>query len=291
MRTLARQQQPTADAGEHPPGGRRSPHIVLARAEVRHLLRHPAFLAGAVASVVLLAVAGVARGVDFSTLGLSGAGCLPLVVGTFVAANLGARRDRRSGSEELLDSLPTTARTRTAAQLIAVAAALSVAVAAVIATALVSVALGGPEVRFATGVVGRMPSLAELAQGPLAVAALGLVGVAVGRLVPGPLLAPALAVVLVVSMYPEGLLRRFAPVVNPAVTVPGGYWPHPEIAPATELLFFDAQSVWWHLLYLVGVGGLAAAAAVGRHRLTPAVWGTAATAVILIAAGGVVQLR
>jgi len=288
VRTLAGPQQVTAAADEHPPGGRHSPHIALARAEGRHLLRHPAFLVGAVASVVLLAGTGVARGVDFSTLALSGFGCLPLVVGTFVATNLGARRERRSGSEELLDALPTTARTRTAAQLIAVAAALSVAVATVIVTALVTVALGGPEVRFATGVERRMSSLAESAQGPLAVAALGLVGVAVGRLVPGPLLAPALGVVLLVSMFPD---RWFAPVVNPAVTVPGGYWPHPEIAPRTELLAFDVQSVSWHLLYLVGVGGLAAAAAVGRHRLTPAVWATATTSLMLTAAGAVLQLR
>lgn len=264
--------------------------LVLARAETRHVLRHPAFVAGAVGSAIVLALGGVAARIDFSTLVLSGFGCLPLGIGTFVAMNLISRRDSRSGTEELLETLPRTSRTRTLAQLLAVAAAVSVAAAAVVVTAVVVVALGGPEVRFATGVERRMPTAPELAQGPLAVAALGMAGAAVGRLIPTAMLAPVLAVVLLVSMVPEGALRWFAPIVNPAETVPGGYWPHPEIAPRTELVTLNVESLAWHLLYLVGVAGLAGAGAIGRHRVTPSVLMAAAAALALAVSGGVLQL-
>ncbi len=263
---------------------------VLVRAESRHLVRHPGFLVGAAAMSAILILATVA-GVDVSTLALSGLACLPLAVGTFLAANLASRRDVRSGTEELLGALPATAVVRTAAQLVAVAAAALVAVAAVGLTVTVVTDLDGPEVRLAGGVEQRLPSLAELAQGPVAVAALGLAGIAVGRLVPIPLVAPVLAGVLVFSMWPEGQLRWFAPVVNPALTVPGGYWPHPEIAPRTELLGFDVISLGWHLLYLAGLGGLAAGLALARHRLTPATAGLAAVALAATAVGAVLQLR
>jgi hypothetical protein len=269
----------------------RATPLVLARAETCHVLRHPAHAAGAVGSGIVLALGGVAAGIDFSTLVLSGFGCLPLGIGTFVAMNLISRRDIRSGTEELLETLPETSRTRTLAQLLAVAVAVFVAIAAVVLTAVVVVALGGPEVRFTTGVERRIPTAPELAQGPLAVAVLGITGIAVGRLVPTALVAPVLAVVLLASTVPEGALRWFGPIVNPAGTVPGGYWPHPEIAPRTELVALDVESVAWHLLYLVGVAGVAAAGAVGRHRITPSVLIAGVAALALAVSGGVLQLR
>lgn len=273
------------------PTGRASRPVwrVLARAESRQLIRHPGFVAGCAAMSAILVLATVA-GVDFSTLALSGFACLPLGVGTFVATNMAARRDARSGTEELLDPLPEPAAVRTAAQLAAVAATALVSLGAIAVTSIVVTALGGPEVRFTGGIRQRPPSLPELAQGPLAVAVLGLAGVAVGRLVPIPLVAPVLAGILVFSMWPKGQLRWFAPVVNPALTVPGGYWPHPEIAPRTELVGFDVASLGWHLLYLGGLGGLAASLALARHRLTPASVSVAALTSAAAAVGGVLQL-
>lgn len=75
------------------------------------------------------------------------------------------------------------------------------------------------------------------------------------------------------------------------MTVPGGYWPHPEIAPRTELLGFDVTSLGWHLLYLAGLGGLAAGLAFARDRLTPATAALAAVALGATAVGAVLQLR
>jgi hypothetical protein len=76
-----------------------------------------------------------------------------------------------------------------------------------------------------------------------------------------------------------------------AVTVPGGYWPHPEIAPRTELLALDVASLSWHLLYLVGIGGFSAAVAVARHHRTRALRVAALAAAGLTATGGLLQLR
>lgn len=81
------------------------------------------------------------------------------------------------------------------------------------------------------------------------------------------------------------------PSSQPAVTVPGGYWPRPEIAPRTDLIGFDVVSIAWHLLYLVGVGGLAATLALARHCVTPAAAVAAAAAFGLAAAGGLLQMR
>lgn len=289
MNTLADGRTALSPAAGNPTRAR-GVRPALARAESRHLLRHPALVAGGAGTLIILVLASFVGGIDFSTLALSGLACLPLAVGTFVAANLAANRDSRSGAEELLAALPETATGRSVAQLVAVGASVAVAVVAVAVTVAVVMALGGPEVRFASGVERRLPSLPELSQGPLAVAVLGLAGVAVGRLVPTPWLTPVLAAVLLFSMWPEGRLRWFAPVANPAVTVPGGYWPHPEIAPRTELIGFDVVSMAWHLLYLTGIGALAAIFAIGSRRLGPTTV-VAAAALAAATAGGLLQLR
>ncbi len=88
------------------PARARGVRPVLAGAECRHLLRHPAFLTGSAGTLMILALSNLLGGIDFSTLALSGLACLPLAVGTFVAANFAANRDRRSGTDELLAALP-----------------------------------------------------------------------------------------------------------------------------------------------------------------------------------------
>lgn len=260
----------SVDGGRHglvpgPPTHRRVARVwpALARREGRHLLRHPALVAGAALSAVLCAVA---TGVDFATLSLSGFALLPLTLGTAVATNLTALRDRRNGTEELFDSLPTGRRIRTAGHLASVGWAAALAMLLLAVAAVVVAARGGPQVRFPDGVVRHRAMLpVELAQGPLAVAAYGLVGAALGRLVPTHGVAPALAVApLVLSRFG---LPWVTPVVNHSVSVPGGYWPHPEIAPRTELVGFDLTLLAWHLVYLAGLAALAVAAALWKRRV------------------------
>ena len=256
----------------------------LARAEARLLLRHPAVVAGATMAV-LIAVAG--SGVDFGILVLSGGCLVPLAVGALVATNLGSSRSRRHGADELFGALPVTAATRDGAHLASVGAVVVLA-AAVLGVAAVAVAgRGGPELRMGGTIVPRAMAPAELAQGPLAVGALGILGVALPRVWAGLLAVPFVAL----TMVPQGGTRWFLPIVNHSVVVPGGYWPHPEIAPATELIRLDVASLDWHLLYLAGVAGVAVAAVLLRHRTSAEVVSGLVLAVAGAAAGGVLQLR
>jgi len=259
----------------------------LAAAEGRFLLHHPAFLAGAALSVV---VGALSTGVDFSVLALSGFVLVPLGVGTALAAGLAAQRSRRHGTEELLASLPVPARARTAAHLGSVAWAVLAGVVVLAAAAGAVAARGGPTVRLASGVVDRPLAGWELAQGPLAVACVGLVAVAVARStrsVVGPALVAALPVALQ-AVLAEGTLRWFAPWVNHATTRAGGYWPRTEIAPRTDLVGFAIGPLRWHLLFLTGVGAMAMLAALLRDGPTrpllacvPAALATGATGAVL----------
>lgn len=251
----------------------------LARREGHRLLRHPALVVGAALSAVLCVVA---TGVDFATLALSGFALLPLTLGTALAANLAALRGRRHGTEELFDSLPTSSRARTAGHLLSVGWAVALGVVLLAVAAAVVAARAGPEVRFPDGVVRqRGMLLVELAQGPLAVAAYGLIGAALGRRVRTHALAPALVVApLVLSRFG---LPWLTPVANHSRAVAGGYWPHPEIAPRTELVGFDVTALTWHLVYLATVAALAVAVALWSRRPAPSVAVGAALAAAVVA--------
>lgn len=256
----------------------------LARTEGRILVRHPAVLAGAAMSM-LAAVAG--SGVDFGILVLSGGCLVPVAVGTMVAANLGGSRSRRHRTDELFDTLPVPAATRAGAHLASVAGAVLLAGALLgVAAALVTLR-GGPELRLGGTIVGRAMAPAELAQGPLAVGALGILGLALPRVWAGLLAVPVVAL----TMAPQSGVRWFLPIVNHSVVVPGGYWPHTEIAPATELVSLDVTSLNWHLLFLAGVAASAACAVLLRHRADPRVISGLALAVAGASTGGLLQLR
>ena len=98
----------------------------LAVVEARRLLTHPILLMGAALSALAIAFS-VPREGQLQSFLLMGLAILPLALGTFVAANQAALRSRRDRAEELLDTLPQDARTRTGAQLLAVLAALPIA--------------------------------------------------------------------------------------------------------------------------------------------------------------------
>jgi len=119
------------------------------------------------------------------------------------------------------------------------------------------------------------------------VGALGLVGLALPRVWAGVLTVP----VAVFTMAPQGGMRWFLPIVNHSIVVPGGYWPHTEIAPATELVGLDAASLNWHLLFLTGVAGVAVCAVLLRHRAGARVVPGLVLAVTVASAGGALQLR
>lgn len=167
-----------------------TPSVVLALAwvEARKMLRHPAYLLGLGVAMVLVGVPqGGSIRIEFLMLGMG----LSLVIGTLFAANLGALRSRRDGTDELFGSAPAPLAARTAGQLAAVALG-PVAVTCVWAIAVGVMSDAG---------VGDFPDELRpimLVQAPLIVAAIGTLGVATARVIPHVVGGP---IVLALHMF------------------------------------------------------------------------------------------
>lgn len=259
----------------------------LAGVEARRLLLHPLLLAG-LAIGVLAIVVGIDREGQLQGFMLMGLVVLPLALGTFAAANLAALRSRRAGAEELLDTLPQDVRTRTAAQLLAVCAALPLAIALLAAAHLLFGAGDGLVISY--GGTRRVPALVELAQGPLLVLALGALGVFLGRVAPVTPLALLLVVVIVffevplASWMPDTPLRWAVPLVNNTILVPDTWGAcEPGVREGCGMVdHFDTAAMAWHLVALAGMTAAFAAAALARR--TPVRGGLAVAALALVAA-------
>ena len=243
----------------------------LAFVEARRLLLHPFLLAGAALSVVAI-VASVPREGQLHSFLLMGLAVLPLALGVFVAANLAALRSRRDAAEELLDTLPRDARTRTGAQLLAVLAAVPLAV-VLLAAAYLLFDAGDGLVVSAIG-TRRIPATVELLQGPLLVLALGAVGVLLGRIAPVTPLAMLLAVAIVfvevplAAWAPDTPWRWAVPLVSNIIAVPDGWtWCEPGMRRGCGVVErFDTTAMAWHLVALAVVTAAASAVALAVGR-------------------------
>ncbi len=241
--------------------------MTLAAVESRCLLRHPLLLAGLALSVVLL-LAGARSNGAMQAMLLDGMACFPLAAGVLLAANAGGLRSRRDGTEELFAAMPSPARTRTAAQVLAVGSAVALAVGLVAAAVLAFGAADGLVVSHAG--LRHVPAAAELAAGPLAVAVLGVLGVALARWVPSPFVAPPLVVGLLALEVPldvwgSGAGARWSlPFVNAATSVPGAWVPCEPgdvVARCNLVVGFDVGGMALHLGVLAAAAGLLAFAA------------------------------
>jgi hypothetical protein len=278
----------------------------LARAESRRLLRHPVFLVGLTLSTVSFATsqdiapANVAYHWYSASIGgpymdLCGSALLWLALATLVATNLAALRSRRDRTEDTYDSLPAGARARTAAQLLAVAWPL------VIGAVLVAAAF--PYVGAGDGLFvaydGRkaVPSGFELAQGPLFVLVLGVLGVALAVWVPrfGVTLLVAFAIfaiewIFVFSIGVLSPLHWLVPLADPAkYTRARAHFP-PGTPKQDGLAGFALGAAGWHLLYLVGLAVVLAALALLRHSSRGRLLGAFAIAVAVLVAAALPQL-
>lgn len=260
----------------------------LARVEGPRLLRHPAFVAGALLSV-LVSVMMVRDNVGGAYQLLMGAGLVPLAAGTLLAANLAALRTLRSNTVELQGALPARALASTLAHLVSIAWPALAGVVFVAGAFLLTGSAGGVEV----DATGRMeiPSGFELAQGPATIAVCGAAGVALARAVPHLAASGLLVVVLLAggmmlsSQSRETPLAWFAPVVN-TVDAPGTDWPcYRPVDAGCEVLGFRTASAGWHLVYLAGLTCVLAALALvrdGDRRLALRV-GAAGLGVVVVA--------
>lgn len=258
--------------------------LALARIEGRRLVAHPVFLAGVALSVAF--VLFYLSNPDPRSLGMlvSGYAVLPLAAGTLIAANLGALRSRRDNTEELYASLPRRRSSRTSGQLVGLLWTLPVC-AALLGGAYLAAGRGGLEGPRGGSVPFDAPAAVELAQGPLAVIALGAIGIVLARLAPWA----AIAVLLVVAGFVVELELTFwivgqqsiegrsptwvhwlAPIANdavetarpcpPGVTLAG---PNPPRCMSIDL-HHDVSGLAWHVAWLAAATALAAAAALVR---------------------------
>jgi hypothetical protein len=220
----------------------------LARVEAWKTLRHPAYVAAFGVSLLLTGGMGSEFRIEIFVLGLG----IALVLGTLFAANLNALRSRRDGTDELFGSAPAPLAARTAAHLTTVWLGPVVASCAWV----VLVAL------LALLVSERFPDdfdLALLAQGPLAVAAIGSLGVMTARWIPHVVGG---AIVLALHM--------FTPLL----------WGLPWVVDDT-----DPSTYLWHLTYLASAIVVFSSAAFlrDRFRALPALTLSVGLAVAVVA--------
>lgn len=257
----------------------------LARADLRRVLRHPAFVVGVLLTPLMLLPATEFASSWRDASGGIALALVPLGWSTIIATNLVALRPRRTGAEELFATLPAPQPVRTSA-LLATAVG-PVAVASVLAGGWVGVLGRGFPDR--GGELRGSPQWAELGVGVLIVAGSVCVGVAVARwLHHGGFGVLAAIATLVLQV-------RFLDVT----TWP---WSRPAGDPLrflgfiaedanTRADFLEVRPAGWHLLY---VGGLVVAMAGialardGLRRPTVVVLGIG----LLVAAGaGWMQTR
>ncbi len=247
--------------------GRRPIVAQLAADDAWRLARHRFVLVGVALGLIMLVGTGSRTNGAFELL--SGYGLLPVALGTALAGHLLASRDHRNCTRELAKALPTPAGPRALAMLFAMAGPLLVAVAYLVVAIVVVAAWNGVPVAIGDGIVMLRPAPVELAQGLLAIAFFGALGVTLGtwipnRAVPPLLLAAMLFTFTVLGWSAEGWLRWALPITHHEqrvlewvqVTSSWGY-------SATD--GYDRVALAWHDAYVAALSGLIAAVGLLRH--------------------------
>jgi hypothetical protein len=256
----------------------------LSRAENRRLVRHPAFLTGIALTPLMMWAATLAddaaSGEPWRTLSPAVALALvPLGWLTIVAANLMVLRPARTGSAELLATLPAPQPVRTAGALTTMATA---------SIAALLLAAGWVAVLSTRDDLVGTPQWGEIAAGVLVVAGAVTVGVAVGRWL--PFAAFGIVAAIAVSVIQARFLDD--------TTWP---WDHRHSHPVRFLGFLanatavgdaalEIRPTWWHLVYLAGLIALMCAVALCRDGFRRPL-GAALVAVLCAAVAGWAQTR
>lgn len=255
----------------------------LARADLRRVLCHPAFIAGVmILTPLILFLAATESENNWRNASAEIALALvPLGWLTIVATNLVALRPRRTGTDELFATLPAPQPVRSSALL---ATAIGpVLVAAMLAVACVGLlATRGDEMRGS-------PQWAEIAVGLLIVAGSVCVGVAVARWLPSPGFGMLAAVTTFflqarfedMTTWPwnsrEGDPRRFLAFIADPTSVAAD--------------FLEVRPAGWHLLYVGGLVVVMAGVALARDGMRRPVAAILGAGLLVTASAGWMQTR
>jgi hypothetical protein len=231
----------------------------LALGEARRLVLHPAmmvalgfFVAGSVAS--FFQGITVVQSFEMVTASISFFPGIPAVL----VAHMVVTRDRRAGTLDLLSAVPARREEQVWALGLAalVPAALALALNAALFTALL-----------ATDEFAEVPTVWHVLQGPLTVLGACLLGTMIGVWAP-TMLAPVVTMVALVAVHmaiaEQGSARLFGAAM---------FWVDWGPFDGSVWVGLHPGSVAWHQLYLLGLCGMALAAAVVRvaERRTAAV--------------------
>lgn len=249
----------------------------IARIEAVLLVRNLLVLAGLAAAVVLAwRLLPHAQPLWWNAAWQLGYFQMLLSAIVLIAAHLAVTRSRRDGLQELYESFPASAGTRTTAHLVSLAGAIPASVALI--AAVVAIRL-----RDAIG----SPALAAPLAGVVLVIAGGAIGVALGTRFGHPL-AGLLAGFIWVAPFSQS--NRYSGAET---------WLFPWVKP-DQLGDLPAPvagfpSAGWHAVWLAAIAALAGAVALaataqhGAHRIGTAVLGALAVAAVCVA--GIVQLQ
>jgi hypothetical protein len=230
--------------------------VSLAAIEMRRLLLHPAYLAAFVYGAMVTGVDAVGGIGDFSRekvaefIAVVFVFLLPMTA--IFAASLVATSARRAGAEETLAALPVTARGRSAALLLAGLGPSAVSAVAAAMVWYLQRDLLQPSMYLSGGTLAAVPLLY------LGVTALA---VAAARWLPWP----GAALVLLIGLV--GWVGNTHGSPNAALVLTGPWIIDPD---ADKAAVIAGYSDVWHFVYLAGLVGLAATAALFRgdiHRL------------------------
>ena len=244
------------------------PALTISRVEAARLARNPLLWVGAV--VTAGAIADVVPVWTRPSIGLLALNMFPLAIGLFAAIHLSTGRDRHAGMDDLARSVPTGARTRTTAHLLAAAwIAVPASVAVVVATLAALGAdrtLEGAEILQGTpsGLWMRWtPGGLELAQPAFVVLIAAALAVAAGRWWPHP--AAAFLVPLLL-FSPVGWNAHGVPLHLAA----GPRWTATADGTGALLGHVTTTTLAWHAVFLSGYLALGVAGALLRHDRRPA---------------------
>lgn len=229
-----------------------SPGVVpqLARAEAWRLLVHPVMLVGwalwvAVTVDSFLHEIRVVQAFEMVSASISFFPGVPAIL----AAHMVATRELRAGTVELLTSAPVRAEQRVRALLLA---SFGPALVALVLNSGLTVAL------VAVDAFAVRPTMWHVLQGPLTVLGACLLGTMIGAWAPSPV-APVVSMVALVAGHVVVAERGSAVLFGPAV-----FWPEWGIFDGSVWVGLVPGSAAWHLGYVGGLCGLAAAGALLR---------------------------